>query len=99
MSEPLTPVLFRVDAGEVTAVFPTDPSDNSGSFMGCYSHVGQHAACSFGWYHRTRAATDAESAPLKAELEAAPYGYRLQVYKRLSPKLREAYNAALRDAR
>jgi hypothetical protein len=97
--EPITPVIFRADKrdGDVTAVFPTDPADYTGECMGCYAHVGQHSQCSLAWYHsHTRPATPAEYADLKAELEAAPYGYRLAVYKRITREHRNAYRAELR---
>jgi hypothetical protein len=85
----ITPVVFRAERsgpfkGDVTAVFPTDAADINGYQMGCYAHVGQHSACSRQWYWTTRAATPAEYASLKRELESAPYGYRLKVYKRIT---------------
>jgi len=82
-----TPVIFRADGENgqtyITAVFPTIPADNEGYKMSCYAHVGQHSACDFGWYNQTRAAKPAEYADLKRELESAPYGYRLKVYRRM----------------
>lgn len=92
-SEPIVPVLFRVDSGGVTAVFPTEPGDYSGN-MTCYAHVGQHSGCSFGWYLTTRAATPAEYADLKAELESI--GYRLKVYRRLTRGHRAALAAEVK---
>jgi hypothetical protein len=94
-----TPVLFRASRrkepegreAEITAVFPCEPATYSGADMICFAHVGQHGGCSLGWYHTTRAATPAEYADLKAELEAAPYGYRLKVYKRMQPWMREEH--------
>jgi hypothetical protein len=98
--EPETHVLFRVFKREVTAVFPCDPATLTGDTMTCYAHIGQHGSCSFGWYsERTRAATPAEYADLKRELESAPYGYRLKVYKRMTRGHRAAFNAELRRLR
>ena len=100
-----TPVLFRVaraakrDGAEVTAVLPCEPHDMSGSSMTCYAHVGQHGGCSTGWYNTTRAARPDEYAGLKRELESAPYGYRLKVYKRLTAPLRAKFLAELRRLR
>jgi hypothetical protein len=100
-----TPVLFRVsrapkrNGAEVAAVFPCVPADTSGDHMTCYTHVGQHGACSFGWYATTRAAKPAEYAGLKRELESAPYGYRLNAYKRLAAPLRAKLLAELRRLR
>lgn len=100
----LTPVIFRRSrrkepeglAAEVTAVFPCEPSDYEGHQMTCYAHVGQHSACDLGWYHTTKRAKPDEYRALKAELEAAPYRYRLKVYSRMQPWMREARREALR---
>ena len=59
--------------------------------MTCYAHVGQHGACGLAWYYNTRSATPEEYADLKAELESPPYGYRLKVYKRMTPQHRAAF--------
>ena len=97
-----TPVLFRVHrspkthGAEVTAVFPTLPADYAGHEMTCFEHVGQHGGCSFGWYNETRPAIPDEYEGLKRELEGAPYGYRLKVYKRINRKLRDQFNAEVR---
>jgi hypothetical protein len=65
--------------------------------MTCYAHVGQHGACSFAWFHgRThRPASPAEYADLKAELESAPYGYRLRVFKRRNRQHDKAFRAEI----
>lgn len=93
------PVLFRADrtqrggAGprvEITAVFPTLPGtvgDNDS--MMCYAHIGQHSACSTGWYREnTRAANPEEYAPLARELESI--GYVLDVRERMNSGMRAA---------
>lgn len=100
-AEPVTPVLFRVHrrSGEVAAVFPAAPSDLMRHTMVCYSRVGQHGSCSLDWYRDTRAATPAEYAALKSELEAAPYRYRLQVYQKITPAHRDAFDAEARRMR
>lgn len=91
-----TPVLFRKVPGEkkyaedgVTAVFPCEAGDPLGHQMTCYAHIGQHSACDFGWYYRTKQAKPEEYADLKRELEGAPYGYRLKIYKRIQPWMRD----------
>lgn len=91
-AEPITPVLFRVHrrSGEVTAVFP---ADNAGSLMVCYSRTGQHGSCPLDWYDATRPATPVEYDSLTAELEAAPYRYRLHVLERMTPAHRDALDA------
>lgn len=100
--EEITPVLFRVHrapklhGSDVTAVFPCEPHDTYGRTMSCYVHVGQHGACDFGWYQRTRPATPAEYASLRKELESAPYGYRLKPYQRMTPQHRKAFQEAVR---
>lgn len=76
-------VVFRADksgdfAGEVSAVFHPLEGERD---ITCYAHVGQHGTATRGWYETTRAATEAESAPLKAELEGI--GYDVTVAKRM----------------
>lgn len=99
--EPITPVLFRVHrspvkyGADVTAVFPCEPADYSGDAMSCYVHIGQHGQCSLAWYYETRPAKPEEYAELKAELESAPYCYRLKVYQRINRKLRDEFKAEL----
>lgn len=91
-----TPVVFRADRGkepEVTAVFPCEPADLDGRYMSCYAHLGQHGSCGLEWYSSTRPAKPEEYASLKAELEGAPYGYRLKVYRRITATLRDTFNA------
>jgi hypothetical protein len=88
-----TPVLFRKRVNEVTAVFPCEPATYWGTDMTCYAHIGQHGACSVGWYVTTRAAKPHEYADLKRELDSAPYGYRLKVYQRMQPWMRSALQA------
>jgi hypothetical protein len=95
----VTPVIFRVaPGGDVTAVFPCEPHSLAGD-LSCYAHVGQHSGASLDWYKTTRAAKHAEYEALKQELEAAPYGYRLKVYRRMTPQHREAFNAELKRLR
>lgn len=97
-----TPVLFRVSraptkfGADVTAVFPAEPANLHNSDMSCYAHVGQHSACSLGWYATTRPARPDEYADLKTELESAPYGYRLKVYQRMQPAHRDSLLAEQR---
>lgn len=96
-----TPIVFRKSrrkepegrAAEVTAVFPCEPADYQGQLMTCYAHIGQHGGCDLGWYNQTRAAKPEEYADLKRELESAPYGYRLKVYSRIQPWMREKLRA------
>src|ERR1700760_3682255 len=97
-----TPVVFRVHpspkehGSEVIAVFPCEPADMDGQTMTCYAHVGQHGACSQDWYNQTRPARPEEYADLKAELESAPYSYRLRVYDKIYWQLRDRFNEAVR---
>ena len=97
-----TPVIFRVHrspkthGSEVTAVFPCEPADRLGNKMSCYAHIGQHGACDFGWYYETRPAMPDEYADLKRELESAPYGYRLKVYRKITPALRRRFDDEVR---
>lgn len=96
------PILFRRDRTkdfEVTAVFPTIAANNKGD-MTCYAHVGQHAACSYGWYQGTRPAVPSEYSDLWAELLRRysnpndPDAVELVVVKRITAK----HRAALRES-
>jgi hypothetical protein len=89
-----TPVLFRMSDGEVTAVFPCEGTGTAGALLGCYAHIGQHSACSLAWYWTTTAAEPEQYAALKRELEGAPYGYRLKVYKRMQRWMADRRRAA-----
>lgn len=91
-----TPVIFRIErrkGGEVTAVFPCEPHDIDGRNMSCYAHVGQHGGCSHQFAWSGRRAKPEEYADLKQELESAPYGYRLKVYQRVQPWMRDKFRA------
>jgi acyl-CoA-binding protein len=79
-------VIFRAwkDSGDVIAIFPDWNYGNSqtskpGMVMS-FEHVGQHGEASWpGLKSETRAATPAEYAAVKEELESSPYDYRLEV--------------------
>ena len=93
-----TRVVFRIyPAGEVIALFPDLPE-----VRGCvlsYQHVGQHGAAD-PWHvvRMTRPATAEEAAPLRRELEGVPYGYQLEVRKRMT-RARGATSRAGYDAK
>ena len=93
-------VLFRADGPakrpNITAVFPCIPADDSGHLMTCYAHLGQHSGCSLQWYHTTRPAKPEEYADLKAELEAKPYEYRLDVRQRITSDMHEVRRSEAR---
>lgn len=96
-----TPVVFRIGRrkdGEVTAVFPCEPAAIDGRTMTCYAHVGQHGGCSHQFVRSSRRAKPEEYADLKAELESAPYGYRLKVYKRVQPWMRKIFDEEVRHS-
>lgn len=82
MKDETTVVVFRKDAGGITAVFPEEPADQYGYEMTCYAHIGQHSACTKSWYFGTKAARPAEYADLQKELESI--GYRLRVVQRIT---------------
>lgn len=103
MTEKL-PIIFRADkSGDITAFFPTLPADYRGEQLTCYAHVGQHSGASFDYYHSTRPASDAESAPLLRELrgiyESGPDAVTLQPCKRMSAAHRAAFNTEARRYR
>lgn len=73
-----TRVIFRrwpdSDGGDVIALFPDEAFDMAGRYCTSYQHVGQHGAADFaGVMGVTRAATAAEAADLRAELEGMGY--------------------------
>lgn len=75
-------VIFRKwKNGDIIALLPMLPFDVLGLYCTSYEHVGQHggADCA-GVIRRTKAATPAEYAPLKRELEGM--GYKLLVVSR-----------------
>lgn len=85
-AEPV-PVLFRQERAargdwRPVAVFPTLPAGMDGASATVFSHVGQHGAGSHEWYRETKPATAEQAARLRAELESAPYAYRLDPVKR-----------------
>ena len=79
-----TPVIFRIYRdGEVTALFPATPADNSGSLCSSYQHVGQHAAANdLLVVMTTKLAKPEEYADLLAELVQIGYD-DLKIYKRV----------------
>jgi hypothetical protein len=101
------PIIFRAERtkdGDVTAVFPTVPSDVAGRYFTVYAHIGQHSGGSFEWYNKTCAAKPAEYADLLDELRRiyershAPGDpvFRLKVYRRMTPQHRAAFRAEAR---
>lgn len=94
-----TPVIFRRWRGGPTgiiAIFPTDAGDMNVESCSSFEHIGQHAAC-----HprhviaNSSPAAETEYAELKTELESAPYGYRLKVYKRYQSRWRDVRETQL----
>lgn len=80
-----TLVVFRTfkKGGDVIALFPEIPGDSKGN-VSSYMHIGQHGAASYhGVIADTRPSTPEEIEPLKTELESEPYGYSLELRKRI----------------
>lgn len=97
----VTPVIFRKypnsRGGEVVALLPEEPASEDGRTCTCYVHVGQHGEADPSHViNTTRPATPEEYADLKAELEAAPYNYRLRICRRLNHTFLAARRIALR---
>lgn len=97
----ITPVIFRKygprRGGEVIALFPAELGTYESHTCSSYVHVGQHGSATIrgpsSVLRVTRLAKPAEYAELAKELESAPYGYRLKVYRRVTrqhDKVREA---------
>ena len=84
---PPTPVVFRYWRSpgllcDVIALFPT-LTDRGRNDCESFEHHGQHGGADYaGVIRATRPATPAEYADVKAELEAPPYSYRLDIRKR-----------------
>lgn len=88
-----TPVIFRMlrkkNGGCVIALFPTIPGTYDAGTCTDYVHVGQHGSADpHVIINMSRAATPAEYADLKKELEGI--GYRPRVYQRLQRSFYEA---------
>jgi hypothetical protein len=83
-----TVVIFRKwparEGGGIIALFPYEPGTNDPFTCQSYEHIGQHGPADVrGVVGGTVPATPGEYAPLKRELESAPYRYRLAVRDRL----------------
>lgn len=66
------------EQADIFAYFPDLVADNKGNKT-CYSHIGQHSACSEEYANESRKATKEESQPLSDELISI--GYDLQPIK------------------
>lgn len=81
-------VIFRkFPEGDIIAYFPEIPSDGAGKFCQSYQHIGQHGGASPS-LSITKAASPAEYASLKAELESL--GYVLEIRTRWSQAMDKA---------
>ncbi len=79
------PVIFRKwkRCGTIIAIFPAQFGSHELHTCGSYLHVGQHGACApIGVIAATTPAAPSEYAKLKRELEAEPYCYQFQIFKR-----------------
>ena len=76
------PVVFRKwGDGTIIALFPDIPTENTGTFVSSYEHMGQHSSADYGAViSRTKPAKPAEYKELKEELEEI--GYSLRVMQR-----------------
>ena len=94
-----TVVIFRKwpesEGGDVLALFPEEPADNSGSFCNSYMHVGQHDAAEYRMCIKaTVPATPREYRELAAELRKI--GYKLDIRKRATSAMRNKRMEAAR---
>jgi hypothetical protein len=86
-----TKVKFLVNEreGEPVDLFAYFPAEYWANFSHltktCYSHIGQHSACSTEYANESREATPEEYADLKAELESI--GYDLQIMNSKRPAI------------
>ena len=65
-------IFFKENEGEVFAYFPNITADNRGNKT-CYSHIGQHSACSKEYLIGRELATTEEYTPLLEELRQQGY--------------------------
>jgi len=92
-----TPVIFRKDGKEIVAVFPAEPGTLDLSTMWSYAIVGQHSACTSGWYRTTQPATPDEYKDLLDELISIGYD-DLKIVKRITPDMtHKRYKEILRQ--
>jgi hypothetical protein len=84
---PATPVIFRAfPNGEVVALFPTEPYDDTGRDCVAYVHNGQHTGANYvAIIYATRPAKYAEYIDLLKELERIGYK-NLTVFKKVNAK-------------
>jgi hypothetical protein len=81
----VTRVVFRWwrKSKGVIALFPDLDGGPPSRLCESYEHTGQHGGADYtGIVRDSRPATPAEYAPLKRELESAPYHYRLRIVQR-----------------
>ena len=86
-TEPITDVIFRIDKGEVIAIFPADPGTNQYDVT-IYVHNGQHGSGDPWVLNTYRLATEDEYSDLKQELERI--GYNLRVVKLMTATHKKA---------
>jgi len=94
-----TKTIFRKfkDNGDIIALFPEVPSDIGGKNCDSFMHIGQHSAANYQYLLKeTVLATPEEYAELKHELESH-YDYKIEVYQRRTPQMREAYRQYMRE--
>lgn len=92
------PVIFKLESPEATpcAFFPTLPADRYGRFLTCYARVGQHSGAAWDYFHGLKPCSAKDAAPLLNELQQIYDDCELVVRKRVSPKMRRAFNAEWR---
>ncbi len=91
-----TKVVYRKWRGGIIALFPEMPSDINGLYCGSYEHIGQHSGADYeGIIRQSRPATANEFMDLHAEL--TQIGYRLQIYMRATPAMRETRYQAVKE--
>lgn len=82
----MTPVIFRkfIEGGDLIALFPTVPGDNSPATCSSYQFIGQHGAASVAlFYSETVPAHETEYRLMLKHLQGQ--GYDLRVYVRYQP--------------
>lgn len=91
----MTPVIFKLCEGQVTAVFPREPGSYDPWTLTVYAHVGQHGIGSVEWARDARSASPAQYAGLLSELRRIGYA-DLKIRRRMTRADHDARRSELR---
>ena len=88
-------VIFKKDikSDEIIAFMPYEITNKNGDFL-CYTHMGQHSSCDYGYYLNCKPVKIENYENLLNELKAVGYkDINIKIIKRINrKKYQEAYN-------